>query len=158
MYLTAALPAPGFFSAIEHGRAHVGTPEQRMKEWQRLKAQGVKTGLADLFIWYRGMFLPVELKVDGNDTSSNQDRFEEAMAANGFLYEVCRSVESLDSTLRRRNIPILPSMRIAAMDHDAFLSIPEKVVAKTYRPPRADKPDPKKLKAMGRARGRGFFA
>ena len=125
MYLTKALPAPGFFSAIEHGRMHHGNDEQRGREWGRLKGQGVKTGLADVFIWHQNKFIAVELKAGKNTTSDSQDAFGDAMIANGFSYLVVRSIVSIDAALRLHSIPISPSMRILAMQYDAALSVPD---------------------------------
>lgn len=123
MYLTKALPAPGFFSAIEHGRMHHGNDEQRGREWGRLKGQGVKTGLADVFIWHQNKFIAVELKAGKNTTSDSQDAFGDAMIANGFSYMVVHLVAELDAALRLHGIPVSPSMRVLAMQHDAALSI-----------------------------------
>jgi len=136
MYLTDAIPAPGFWSAIEHGRQHHGDDQQRMREWQRLKGQGVKVGLSDIFIWYERQFIAIELKV-GSQVSDPQRAFCHAMKQNDFSWHVVRSVEALDAILRA-TIPILPSLRIAALHHDAELSKPEPAKKKgTYRRPAA---------------------
>lgn len=140
MYLNAVLPAPGFWSAIEHGRKHGGTDEQRAREWQRLKAQGVKTGLADLFIWYRGQFIAPEAKVGDNRPSDAQQRFGAAMHANGFTWFAFWSVVELHDRLVALGVPIAPEMRKLAAHHDATLAAPEPT-----RPRRsAARPKPKK--------------
>lgn len=115
MYLDDALPAPGWWSSVDHAR------KQSLKSGQIQKARGIKRGLCDVAIWYLGMFYGIELKAGKNDTSDAQDGFGVAMVATGFRYQVIRSVEALDLYLRNTGIPILPSMRVAAMQHDAAL-------------------------------------
>lgn len=158
MYLNQALPPPLFYSAIEHGRKHGGDDFQRAKEWSRLKAQGVKTGLADIFIWAPRRFIAIELKAGKNDTSDKQDQFAAAMVANAHHYHVVRSVAELDVILRIY-APILPSMRIAALGYDAELSAPEKVVLKKggggYRPPKP-RANPTALRKLAAARKKGW--
>lgn len=133
MYLDKALPSPAFWSAIEHGRKHAGTDQQRMREWQHMKAQGVKTGLSDVMIWYLGKFLAPECKAGKNGTQPAQDVFRDAMLANRFSYRVIRSVAELDRYLRDEGIPIPRSLEILAMSYDAALAIPEATKPKAKR-------------------------
>jgi len=140
MYLEKALPAPGYWTAIEHGRVHHGDKEARAREWGRLKGQGVKTGISDIAIWYLRDFHAIELKSGGNSTSDAQDGFGAAMVANGFRWQVIRSVAALHDYLLAAGVPVLPSMRVLAMRHDAALTVaPPKPKAAT-RPPRQRNP------------------
>lgn len=143
-YLKDALPAPGWFSAISHER------KQSVRSGQRQKAMGVKRGLSDLMVWYRGKFLAVELKVD-SPVSENQKLFGAAMVRNEFSWAVIRSVVSLHDHLVGQGVPIAPSMRIAAMRADAALAVAEPAVSKPKRPskPRVPRPSSKAL-AVGR--------
>jgi hypothetical protein len=120
MYLDAALPAPGWWSSVDHAK------KQSVQAGTRQKARGIRRGLPDVMIWYRGMFLGIELKVGRGDTSEAQDGFAAAMRANGFGCETARSVLDVDTLLRALQVPVLPSMRIAAMNHDAALALPQK--------------------------------
>lgn len=128
MYLADALPAPGYWSSVDHAR------KQSAQAGERQKARGIKRGLPDIMIWFRGLFIGVELKV-GSRISDAQDVFAGAMRANGFRYAVIRSVTELDTYLRDVGVPVLPSMRIAAMQHDAALS-----AAAPAKPKRAGNP------------------
>ena len=124
MYLTKALPLPGWFTAIEHGRKHTGTKEQRAREWQRLAAQGVKKGIPDMEIHDLG-YIGVELKV-GADQSGAQSKVEAAIVANGGTYWLVRSVVTLHDNLVGHGVPVRPSFRVLAMQYDAVLAQPEK--------------------------------
>ena len=117
-YLDDALPRPGWWSALKHEK------KQSLKAGQVQKALGVKRGLPDIAVWYLTRFIGVELKVGRNTTSDAQDGFAEAMRENGFDYVVVRSVLELHEALCHRGVPILPSMRIAALNHDAALALP----------------------------------
>jgi len=158
MWLDQFLPSPGTFTAIEHGRAHSGTPAQRAREWQRLKAQGVKTGLSDIMIWYRGRFIGVELKAGTNTASAAQEDFGRAMIANGFQWSVVRSVEGLATVLHQHGVPLSLTAPHVASGYDRELATAEPV-KKSRRPaaPQKAKAEPAKLAVMARARARGVF-
>lgn len=115
MYLDAALPAPGYWSSVEHAK------KQSLRQGQMQKAKGVKRGLPDVMIWYRGVFVGVELKAGKNTTSDMQDLVGAALVANGFRYHVVRRVVDLDRLLRECGLPIQRSMLTAAEHHDACL-------------------------------------
>ena len=157
MYLDVALPAPGFYTAIEHGRMHTGTPEQRAREWGRLKAQGVKTGLSDLMVWHVGKFIAPEAKVGKNDTSEAQDSFGNAMRANGFEHFVFRSVVELHDGLVARGVPIQSALRILAASHDACLATPEPARKGRASKPQVAKPKASTLARMHAARRETMF-
>lgn len=128
---------PTYWTAIEHGRKHSGTDEQRAREWGRLKAQGVKEGIADLMYQVPGFTLWVECKSGKNKQQPAQIAFMEAQLRIGNGYEIVRSVEALGEALERHGIPLAPGWRVAAMHHDAALEAPPKGHNK---PPRAVKP------------------
>ena len=132
MYLADALPAPGYWSSVDHAR------KQSVKSGQLQKARGIKRGLPDVMIWYRGMFHGIELKV-GSAVSDAQHGFGAAMEANGFRYVVVRSVYALDAYLRASGVPVLPSMQIAALNHDAALAVATPTKHKRPRKARAAK-------------------
>ena len=155
MYLDKALPAPGFWSAIEHGRRHHGDKEERAREWERLKAQGVKVGLSDIMIWYRGLFIGAEAKVKPNGPSDMQEKFGFAMWDNGFGWFCYYSITDLHDRLVNLGIPIAPSFRIEAMHHDATLQVAKEPKKKSSRP-RKPRADPAALKVIARARARGI--
>ena len=134
-YLKQALPAPGFYSGIEHAR------KQTLYSGMVQKAKGIKRGLADLNIWYRGKYIGVELKVN-SPISLPQMAFGSAMRENDFEWHVVKSVVALHDLLFTLAIPVLPSMRILALQYDAALSVPAaKPKARgATRPPRQRNP------------------
>ena len=155
MYLKDALPAPGYWSSVDHAR------KQSLRSGQIQKARGIKRGLPDIMIWYRGAFIGVELKAGRGDTSEMQDIVGAALEANGFVYSVVRSVEGLHATLERAGVPVLPSMRIAAMHHDAALAEAAYAPKKPPSKPRkamAQKPNQRGLAKLAKLRAGGLFA
>lgn len=124
LFLQGVLMPPCYFTAIEHGQKLRGTKEERARAWGRLKAQGIKTGLADLFVWAtERRFIAIELKVGSNTTSDAQDVFGAAMVTLGHPYEVCYSVEQVGQVLERHDVPLAAGWREIARGHDAALAV-----------------------------------
>jgi hypothetical protein len=121
MLLDSHLLEPCWFTAIEHGRKHSGTAEQRARQWQHLKAQGVKQGVADLLILSPGFAMMVELKAAANKQSPAQMAMQQAMARLNHGYAVVRSVEQLGEVLQDNGIPLAPGWRLKAQMHDMAL-------------------------------------
>lgn len=138
MLLKSHLMSPCWFTAIEHGRRHHGTMEQRAREWQHLARQGVQRGVADLLVLAPGYCAFVELKTQTGRQSDAQHAFQAAMAALGHGYAVCRSVEQLGEELSQRGIPLAAGWRQIAQAHDAALDVEPK--PKRPAKPRAAKP------------------
>jgi hypothetical protein len=121
MLLKSHLAAPCWFTALEHGRAHRGTAEQRAREWQHLARQGVQKGIGDMLILAPGYCCFIELKVGTNKQSDAQHAFQAVMAALGHGYAVVRSVEQLGEVLQDNGIPLAPGWRAKAQLHDMAL-------------------------------------
>lgn len=117
---THVLP-PTYWTAIEHGRQHHGTKEQRAREWERLKAQGVKTGVADFLLQRRGLSLWQELKVD-TEQSGPQEAFEAEQLAIGNGYEIARTVTQFGENCEKHGIALKPGWRVKAGLHDLELA------------------------------------
>ena len=149
MLLKSHLAPPCWFSAIEHGRKHSGTAQQRAAEWSRLQAQGVKPGLGDVLVLAAGYALWVELKAGANQQSDAQLAMQNAMAFLGHGYAVVRSVEQLVDVLEQHGIPLHAGARVAALRHDGMLAVPEKVAKRTAKP-RAAKPTRKQVAQANR--------
>lgn len=71
------------------------------------KAMGVLAGVGDLVFIFkddeeytRAWVGFIELKADDNDLSAVQEDFAEAIMECGALYEVCRSIEDVERTLK----------------------------------------------------------
>ena len=134
MFCTDTVLPPVFWTAVEHGRLHKGTKEQRAGEWARLARKGVKKGLADLWFFAKSYTLTVELKAGANKPTEAQYAFQAQMAALGHGYEVVRSVDQLGEKLMQHGIPLVTNWRVQAMHHDAALDVP------TAKPKRVAKP------------------
>ena len=137
MYLDQALPITARWSSIEHGRQHSGDATQRAREWQRLKAQGVATGLPDVMIWNGKDFFAIELKAGKNGLTDAQKGWRDFLWSSGQHYIECRSVVDLHDYLTTHGlIDIAPTHRHHAEAHDRALAEPEKA----KKPARPAKP------------------
>lgn len=83
----------------------------------KLKAEGVKPGVADIIILWRGRFIAIELKKSANKErgirktyqSSEQKEWEDEVEECGGLYTVCRTIEEVEDFLRSLQIPLKAS-------------------------------------------------
>jgi len=157
MLLKSHLASPCWFTSIEHGRKHAGTPQQRAAEWTRLQAQGVKAGIGDMLILAPGYAVWLELKAGANKQSDVQLSMQSAMVALGHGYAVVRSVEQLVDVLEQHGIPLLAGARVAALRHDGMLAVPVAKKPARVAKPRAEKPTRKQLATLARVRARGVF-
>jgi len=155
MLLGAHLAPPCWFTSVEHGRKHAGTPQQRAAEWTRLQAQGVKAGIGDMLILAPGYALWLELKAGANKQSDAQLAMQNAMAALGHGYAVVRSVEQLVDVLDQHGIPLLAGARVAALRHDGMLAVPVARKPARAAKPAAAKPTRKQLATVARLRAKG---
>lgn len=155
LFLTSHLMHPCWFTAIEHGRKHHGTAEQRAREWQHMQAQGVKRGIGDILVLAPGYCCFIELKAGANKQSDSQYAFQAVMAALGHGYAVCRSVEQLAHALSERGIPLGPGWRLAAQHHDAALD--GETLKRKPSKPRIARPKAATLAKLARARAETMF-
>ena len=67
---------------------------RNVREAQRLKAEGVLAGVADLVVLLpQGKSLYIEMKVKGNRQTDNQKAFQDKAITLGHPYTVCYSFE-----------------------------------------------------------------
>ena len=110
-FLHHALPADAIYTGIEHaGKSSIIAGAIR-------KAKGIRRGLPDLLVWYRGRHFGIELKTATGVQSDAQREFARAMVANGFGYHVCRSIEAVEAAVASYQIPL----RATSGGHDARL-------------------------------------
>jgi hypothetical protein len=121
MFLNECMLPPSFFSAIEHGRLHTGSKLRRQIEWRRLAAQGVKTGLADLFIWGPNLFAAIELK-KGTTLSVAQEDFRDLLVATGHLWGFARTVIQVHDLLTGWGIKMVSDAEGIARLHDIAIA------------------------------------
>lgn len=74
-----------------------------IREAARLKLQGVKAGVSDMFLpipnsMFHGLF--IELKVGTNKTSQLQDEFIDYVRMNGYMAKVCYGADEAIRTIK----------------------------------------------------------
>ena len=72
----------------------------------RLKACGLKMGMPDILVFYRGMTLGIELKGRGGVLSAAQKVMHEQLRAAGVAVFVCSSVEDVVGVLNMADFPM----------------------------------------------------
>ena len=78
----------------------------------RLKAMGVQPGVADLHITLPGGLTGwIELKSERGRQSPEQREFEQAERGAGAMYNVCRSLDNVQKTLKAWGIRPAPAWR-----------------------------------------------
>lgn len=80
---------------------------RNIKVAAKLKQEGVKAGVADLFVAlsngkYHGLF--IEVKVGKNRQQPNQKIFEQKVLENGYQYKVVRSIDDMVAVIREYRI------------------------------------------------------
>jgi hypothetical protein len=80
---------------------------RNIKVASKLKQEGVKAGVADLFVAlsngkYHGLF--IEVKVGKNRQQPNQKIFEQKVLENGYQYKVVRSIDEMVAVIREYRI------------------------------------------------------
>jgi hypothetical protein len=80
---------------------------RNIKVAAKLKQEGVKAGVADLFVAlsngkYHGLF--IEVKVGKNRQQPNQKIFEQKVVENGYQYKVVRSIDEMIAVIREYRI------------------------------------------------------
>jgi len=83
-----------FFAVPNGGKRNVW-------EAARLKKQGVRAGVPDIFIFWDGGYGVIELKIGGGYLSKMQVIFREEWVSRGDKYAVCRTLESVIDTLKQ---------------------------------------------------------
>jgi hypothetical protein len=157
MFLKDYLLPPARFSAVEHGRKHSGTKEERADEWRRLKAQGVATGLMDAFVMAPGkVFIWIEAKVT-TDMTDSQEAWRDTVLACGFAHIEARSVVDLATTLDAHGVELRRGWLAVAEHHDAALTRETLPKRPRATKPRAAKATAAQVKAIGRMRARTIF-
>lgn len=106
-WLTIALPPEVLWTAVDHG-SHFSSadPDAGMRQWARLKARGVKTGIPDLHFWWNGVYLAVELKTGDGRANDTQGMWLDRLRRNGFRGEIAYTLEDLDRHLREAGFPV----------------------------------------------------
>ena len=76
---------------------------RNVREAQRLKAEGVLAGVADLVVLLpQGKSLYIEMKVKGNKQTDNQKEFQKKAIALGHNYAVCYTFEEFQQVIENQ--------------------------------------------------------
>ena len=98
-FLSKALPPDAYWTSIDVGRstsAQIGALR---------KARGIRSGIPDVLIVYRGVTQWIELKHD-TSLSPNQELTRDALLRNGHRWALARSVEEVEAACRDAGIPL----------------------------------------------------
>ena len=98
-FLSLALPKEAFFFHIPNGG------KRPTREGVKLKKMGVKAGVPDLFIGYRGTAVFLELKVNKGKLSRKQNETIQNLEKAGFPCFVVRNIAELKTALSLVEIP-----------------------------------------------------
>lgn len=93
------LPGALWFAIPNGGKRHKSVAV-------RLKAEGVKAGVYDIYILYTAQTYFIEMKTKKGTRSKEQKEFAEKAIAAGAICTVCRSVEEVEAFLRANKIPL----------------------------------------------------
>lgn len=92
----AFIPVLKFMHAIPNGAFLAGDRVKRARQMARLKRQGLRKGVSDIFLplarhGHHGLYIEMKRrKSDGNSqVSSDQKEFQQAMMIEGYWAEVC---------------------------------------------------------------------
>jgi len=98
-YLDVALPADAVWTAIGHG----GGGKTR---GAILKGMGVKAGMPDIMIIWRGQVIFIELKAGRGGLSRAQKAFHDRLYLAGASITVCRCLSDVHVFLGTRGVPL----------------------------------------------------
>lgn len=105
-FLRLALPPDAYFTAIDHGNLRQGRSRHSgMIAGKRRKDRGVKAGIPDWLIVWRGITLWIERKVDAH-LSEAQKQTAAALRGNGHHWFLARSLEEVETACREAGIPL----------------------------------------------------
>ena len=100
VYLTHALPKDAVFFAVPNGG------DRNPIVASKLKAEGVKPGVPDLLILWRGQTFGLEVKTLKGRVSVAQELFHEKARRAGMFVEVVRSLSDVSRYLEARGVPL----------------------------------------------------
>ena len=122
-YFGKALPDGAYFTAIDHAR------KMSLAAGAARKARGIKAGIPDWLIVWRGTTLWIEQKA-GSDLSAAQEDTRDDLVANGHHWRLCRTLEEAEQACRDVGIPLRASV----------LAVRERIAAQPAKPERKSPP------------------
>ena len=101
-FLDRGLPEDAYWTAFDQGRA----PNRIIGALR--KKRGMKSGIPDLFILWRGISLWIERKVVAADSElgTNQRLTAQRLIANGHFWARANNTEEVEAAIRKVGIPL----------------------------------------------------
>jgi len=102
--------------ALPHDATHFAIPNGLMRSKRaaaRAKGEGVKAGVCDLCVIWRGHAYFIELKTAQGRLSMAQRSMRDLLLHCGAAVMVCRSVEDVERSLREATVPLRASVMAA---------------------------------------------
>lgn len=135
-FLSKALPHDCYFTAIDQGRAanrNVGAMR---------KKRGIRSGLPDWLIVWRGTTLWIERKIraTASDLAPIQEQTGECLIRNGHLWSRANCIEDVELACRAAGIPLratLGEIRTRIAEQSERLGPKRKRAARTKAQPRS---------------------
>jgi hypothetical protein len=100
VYLGAVLPMDAFYTAVDKAGKRTAI------QGARLKARGLKSGVPDILLWWRGIGYAIELKASAGQLTDSQRATLPAMQRAGVQVVVCRSIVEIHRALEVWAIPL----------------------------------------------------
>lgn len=98
-YLRYQFPTLLWFHTPNGGKRHP-------REAARLKRMGVLPGVADILLFWKSGMGAIELKSDIGRQRDTQKEFMLKWVANGGRYNICRSIEDVQDTMRAWGVTV----------------------------------------------------
>lgn len=133
VFLSKALPPGAYYTAIDHARKMPAPHGKNRKD------RGIKPGIADWLIVYRGITLWIERKA-GSSLSDHQKLFRDMVVANGHRWALAKRTDDIEIACREAGIPLRAT----------YGGIAERIAEQRQHvgaPPKTRKPRPEKLTA-----------
>lgn len=141
-FLAAVLPCDSYWTSVDAGQGAMNIRAAQMR-----KARGVKAGVPDVLVCYRGMLYCIELKASKGRLSETQHMTIGQIHDAGGKVEVCHSIEEVETALRAWDIPLRGTTLTAQQRDERLAAAPKKPRVPGW--PRADVSQLAKFRAAG---------
>ena len=120
-FLAAVLPCDSYWTSVDAGQGRMDVRAGQMR-----KARGVKAGVPDVLVCYRGMLYCIELKASKGRLSETQHMTIGQIHEAGGKVEVCHSIEEVETALRGWDIPLRGTTLTAQQRDERLAAAPKK--------------------------------
>lgn len=100
-YLEVALAGVAWWSGVDHGAGRLAPSVAGLR-----KARGVKPGIPDIVVLWRGRLIGIELKAGAGRVSTEQEALAAEWRAHGATWSVARSLAEVEAALRAAGVPV----------------------------------------------------